>query len=501
MIKQINNAGGYNGQLIKFGDFTDAELESILEFGDHRCFPETKYVQSTGYYYDKNGHNQRTHYSLPDKASRTFNDINISKKLGGYRMRKSILRTIDSKETKLNKKRAYIKQVLSTLPEKFKVIGDIIKTDDLAKLAEFSSDIYKNRMFRYIVMLVIIRAEENGLVFSEDELFNHFDMKRKGTVKMKSDLTQAGFRSKIVRDKKIENALIEANNLLFELKETKFLDTRQMKMVRSIINTFPDKFPRLFHARSSLGLPMIFMSLYIINWDENLTIGNVVREYSDRFNLSKDEYYTLYQSTKRACKRADQLDRVELDLNQFISIKSLNNPQMGSNSRINNQIVINSGEQVNNQMNKSPPPEELLSDNSVISQDIVDNCVDQEYTVDTNEDDVHISGSINPVSDEFDFSKSEPYSSTLYMISDTPNNISSMISTQSADIMNYQIKYYIQSNRQEEPSWIQDIHYPERPPPWYISNNFFIKGINRLINLKYNNSINEHKYRRGQRGI
>ncbi|MCY3411803.1 MAG: hypothetical protein INQ03_09240 [Candidatus Heimdallarchaeota archaeon] len=317
LIQEINAKGGYNGQKLDSScGYSELELESIIEYDDHRCFPEEEYDFSVNYIEDKKGNKRMSTYTMPTRYSFYFKDLEDAKKVGGNQMKKhlqySMERDIQTEISRRNK----ITKLIASFPDKFHVVTKYILENDMDKLVEYTERMQRNTVLKLLCILTHKRGLEMGVFSSFMELPKYFEIEKPGLLRILGDMQQAGFFSKEI--KKTLSVEESARNIIFDLFNLSLINDRDKKVALALLKDFKMLYPEIFNASEYLDFALVMSILQLIR---PVHIRKFIGTYGK--DEPRDIMENWYQAVRRTERRSNQyqMDRESkkyFDIEEYI---------------------------------------------------------------------------------------------------------------------------------------------------------------------------------------
>jgi len=178
------------GKEVNFARFSNHELNSIAEYGDHRAEIDPEFIDidySPIYYQDSSGNSVISHNTIDLEFKDIFQE-KIALQLGGFGMKYCLQvtrpRTKDSGY--LNRKRDY-RRILKGLPMKYNRATQFLLNEKLDEVAKMSMSYYtkKAKLYLAAVVLQLMRSYKEEAVASVgiQEICQDFGIQTSGMTK------------------------------------------------------------------------------------------------------------------------------------------------------------------------------------------------------------------------------------------------------------------------------------------------------------------------------
>ncbi len=173
---------------------------------------------------------------------------------------------------------------------------EFINSEDLERLSNIC--LFKDRtdIMRYTVALVMNRMHEFEVEYEEEEFLMYFNLIKREIWQIQAELLQK-IPSTEVEGWKTRKLIKEAHDMIDEMTG-KFIDKDMVDILKKQIDLLPGDHPKIFQRRrgQSIGLQLVFLVLTIIEGSE---VKDVLKRYEEMYEMTREDIYPLYQSTKR----------------------------------------------------------------------------------------------------------------------------------------------------------------------------------------------------------
>ncbi|MHA2100632.1 MAG: hypothetical protein ACW99A_18305 [Candidatus Kariarchaeaceae archaeon] len=244
-----------------FARYNVHELNSILNYGDHRAEIDPEYIEidySPTYYKDPNtGKTSISHHEI-DYEHQTFHERQIAKKLKGYNMLRTLYRTtpklVDCGHISRQKE---IRKLLRLLPPQYSRAATSILNDHLEEVAKASLSFYTINFRKFLAAVIILKMRKLVLLGTSnigapnnDAVCKEFNVDSNSLNKYLFEARGLSFlqfdRSLLKNslDQKKKSIISSAKNMTFQLADHGFVFKPAInnQFVDEIENHYPDVF-------------------------------------------------------------------------------------------------------------------------------------------------------------------------------------------------------------------------------------------------------------------